>query len=1086
MGNSQVTIVNSLNAGELAPSLKGRVDLEKYHSGCTTARNFFANYRGGVSSRAGLAYVGTCKQQYPTPPRDIPFQFSLNQGYVLEFGELYMRIKVNGGYITEAPKNVISVDTLGNFIVTGHGYSVGDWIFDLGNTGYSNLTWIVAAVSTNTFNVTDLFGNLITSSTPSTGGTVSRVYTVVAPYHAVDLPYLKYTQSADVMTLTCVNTTSNTEYPPYDLARLAQADWTFTKETFGANLSAPAGLIATATSSTTPSTWYSYIVTAVSRSTGEESVGSSQVSVFNNDISLFAGSNNISWAGVAGADYYNVYAAIPSYQVSAPVSSLFGFVGIALGPSFTDTNITPDFTQVPPSHLNPFEEGPITDVIPTAGGSNYSQSTIGYSVTTSTGSGFSGTPVAANGQFAGFYINTQGKNYQPGDTITITDSGGGVATGSFTFSANPGDGTTITVNGQGISFKDSPDTGFPQIYIENTLALTLQALSNALNSNPNVIVNNLPNLSISVATYTSDATHLYITYKVPGTVGNSYTIVAGSGSNATASGSHLAGGGTAGSGATATLTIGPETGTYPGVVAYYQQRRVYGASLNDPDTYWMSKPGLFSNFDFSIPVVDSDSVIGTPWSQQVNGIQFLQPMPGGLVVLTGKGAWQLNGGSQAAITPSTQNAIPQAYNGCHDRIPPIVVNYDILYVQAKGSIVRDLSYNFFVNIYTGTDLTVLSNHLFKNFQIIQWAYSEEPYKLIWLVRDDGTALCLTYLKEQEIYGWTRHDTNGVFVGVCSVTEPTSSANQFNTYYIDATYFIVQRFVEGSWRYYSERMDNRIWDDVEDSYCVDAGLQTVSNYPNGTLTPSASSGNNVTFTSNSGSWTSFYDGYILRAGGGVAVINSVTNADIAIGNWTTPMTDVVLDDPNNTPIPQQQGTWSVSPLVTTITGLNHLNGLTVTALADGSVVPNQVVTNNSITLPNPASLVTVGLPYTCQVQTMYLDFPSGNGSTVQNRRKNISAVGVRVEASRGLQIGADQPDQEDQQNNRTLPWTNMNEIKERNMFVNAGNAVPLYTGDHYKMIISGWDLKGQIAVQQIYPLPANILSLIAYTQLGDDK
>jgi hypothetical protein len=277
LGDTTVAIQTALNAGELSPSLSGRVDLEKFHSGCFTLRNFFTNYKGGVSSRAGLAYVGMTKQQYPTPPRDIPFQFSLNQGYVLEFGELYMRIKSNGAYVTEAAKSA-SVNTSGLFTVTSHGYSNGDWVYDSGNTGFSGLTWIVQNVTTSTFTVTDLFGNPVTSAS-ATSGTVARIYTVVSPYHAVDLPFLKWTQSADVMTLTCVNTSTGTEYPPYDLERLGNTNWTFTQESYGATIMAPTGLIATATSSTTITTWYSYVVTAYSDSTGEESVASDPVSI---------------------------------------------------------------------------------------------------------------------------------------------------------------------------------------------------------------------------------------------------------------------------------------------------------------------------------------------------------------------------------------------------------------------------------------------------------------------------------------------------------------------------------------------------------------------------------------------------------------------------------------------------------------------------------------------------------------------------------------------------------------------------------------------------------------------------------------
>lgn len=964
--SSIVSIQNALSAGELSPSLFGRTDFAKYHEGTSTCRNFYVDYRGGVSSRAGLAYVGTCKQQYPAaPPRDIPFQFSINQGFVLEFGDQYMRIKSNGAYVTETLINVSSVNSTGVFTtVTPHGYSVGDWIFDAGNTHFSGLTWIVINVPNSTqFQVSDLFGaQQISGIPPSTSGTVSRLYTVVAPYAAVDLPYLKYTQSADTMSLTCVNQASSAAYPPYSLVRHGNTNWVFSGDTFAAAISAPSGLAATAESSTTPDTWYSYVVTAVS-DTGEESVASAAVNIENNDISIDAGSNVLSWTATPGASYYNVYGATPSYNTVVPVSTSYGFLGRSFGPNFVDTNIIPDFTQSPPLHNNPFAPGGIIGVSVTAGGTGYVQGTTTFSVTTSTGSGFNGIPVITGGSLTGFIVTSTGSGYALGDTITIT---------------------------------------------------------------------------------------------------------------------------AAGSGATASLVIGPAAGTYPSVVAYYQGRRVYANTLENPDTYFMSKPGLYNNFDSAIPTSATDAITGTPWAQQVNGIQFLVPMPGGLVVLTGKGAWQVNGGSQAAITPSTQTATPQAYNGCSAVVPPIPINYDILYVQSKGSIVRDLSYNFFVNIYTGVDVTILSNHLFTNHQIQQWAWAEEPYKLVWCVRDDGTLLCLTYVKEQEVTSWTRHDTNGLFQGVCSITEPVNpNLDVFSPDLFDAVYVITQRFIRGQWRYYSERMDARVWNDVEDSFCVDSGLSYGQFYPSATISPSAASGSNVVFNLDTSYFSSLNVGNIIRVGGGIATITQFNSPTQVIGNITQTITATLPDDPNSIPIPQPVGQWSLAFPTSSVGGLNHLEGLQVTGLADGSVIPVQTVVNGSITLDEPASKIVIGLPYLAQVQTMYLDHPTGV-STMQNRRKNISAVGVRVEATRGIEVGADQPDSSTLQNSPNVPWTNMNEIKDRTAFNFAGTAAPLFTGDYYKTITSGWDVRGQVAVQQKYPLPANILAIISYYDLGDDR
>ena len=162
-------------------------------------------------------------------------------------------------------------------------------------------------------------------------------------------------------------------------------------------------------------------------------------------------------------------------------------------------------------------------------------------------------------------------------------------------------------------------------------------------------------------------------------------------------------------------------------------------------------------------------------------------MPTGLIALTTNGAWQINGGAGGVatqggpITPATITATPQAYIGAND-IPPIVVNYDILFIQAKGSIVRDITFNIYANIYTGNDITVLSSHLFYGHQLPEWAYAEEPFKAIWCIRDDGVLLGLTMVKEQDMYGWSRHDTRGNFQSVATVTEGS----------LDATYFVVER------------------------------------------------------------------------------------------------------------------------------------------------------------------------------------------------------------------------------------------------------------------------------------------------------
>lgn len=1240
-------IQNSFTGGEIAPALYGRTDLAKWSNGCSVLRNFFVSYRGGASSRAGLRYVGTCLQSgYGPPPRDINFQFNINQGYALEFGDNvvtrsvidaadngdgliritldttqglmtgfstvisgvvgtteangtwtitviddtdidlqdsafsnayvsggtavtsnagYMRIKSNGAYVVEDAQAITAITKAnpGVFSYTSSDYDLfdGDWVYLEGIGGmteFNNLTWIVDNATSSTFTLKDLFGNPVNTlgfSTYTSGGTLSRIYTVPAPYAATDLPFLKFAQSADTMSLCCVNQDTRVEYPTYDLVRNGATDWVFTQVTFDADIAPPTNLAVTASSSTTPSTYYSYVVTAVSAANGEESIASDSAQVINNNISINAGSNLLTWDTVVGADSYNIYRAIPQYGTPVPEGVLYGFIGTSMTGTFVDNNILADFTTVPPLHKNPFARNAITDVTITAGGVGYTQSNVGYTITTALGTGFVGSPVVANGEVVSFVIQSNGQNYGPSDTITIT--GGGGATGYFTFSENPDNTDNMVINGVTWTFVATGPTNVAETLVQSTLAGTLAQLALDLTASPNAL--------LTVAEYTATSTRLNIIYKTSGVGGNAYTLANGT-APVTRSGATLSGGASSG-GATATLTIGDSSGTYPGVVAYFQQRRVYAYTLNRPDTYFMSQPGAYTNFDYSIPITDSDSITGTPWAQQVNGIQALQPMTNGLITLTGNGAWLLNGGDGgAAITPSSQVAQSQAYNGCHDNIPPIVVNYDILYVQSKGSIVRDLAYNFYTNVFTGTDMTVLSSHLFNYRQLQQWAYCEEPYKTIWGARDDGVMLCLTYLKEQDVYAWSRHDTNGFFVGTCSVTEPP----------VDALYCIVKRYVNGQWKYYSERMDNRNWTSAENSFCVDAGLSTTLTYPNATLTPSAAEGtgnitsvniinggsgytaptieaisdtgtgatfsvslsggvitsvtvltdgegyiagavdlriedttgsgatlhavvtNYVTFNTDASVFSADNEGDIIRignnnasvstgitiSGAGKAEIVEYVSATEVVANIIEPITAVIYDNEEAQPVPAIANQWSLATPVSVINGLNHLEGMTVAILADGGVLEQQTVISGSVQLDTPASLVTVGLPYTCQIQSTYLASPDVAGG-LQGKRKNINSIVARVEASRGFTVGTNQPVQSAQPGYANIPWTNMKSPKERNALIEAGNAIPLHTGDVYINVPSEWDEYSTSAVEQKNPLPCNLLALVSTFMVGDN-
>ncbi len=154
-------------------------------------------------------------------------------------------------------------------------------------------------------------------------------------------------------------------------------------------------------------------------------------------------------------------------------------------------------------------------------------------------------------------------------------------------------------------------------------------------------------------------------------------------------------------------------------------------------------------------------------------------------------------------------------------------------------------------------------------------------------------------------------------------------------------------------------------------------------------------------------------------------------------------------------------------VTTVSGLDHLEGLTVSILGDGSVVPDQVVSGGTVTLDGSYSKVTVGLGYSASLETLNLELPV-NG-TVQGQMKKIAQVTVRVKDARGLKVGLDQGA--------------LQEVKQRTTET-LGTAMAPYQGDWAVQIPSEWNRDGRLFCRQSYPLPCTILDLIPEVNPGD--
>lgn len=334
----------NFTGGELAPALHARADLTKYNNGLATLRNFIIHAQGGVSNRAGTHYIDEVRRSNGLV-RLIPFEFNKEQAYILEFGDQYMRVIRNDGIVLESDLVITGATQANPVVITAatHGFNNGDEVFIdqvAGMTELNGNRYIVANQTANTFALNGVDGT--TFGTYIFGGTVARLFTLTTPYLEQDLPLLKFTQSADVMTIV------HPSYQQRNLSRTGHSAWSLDVISYVPTIAAPTGISVTAGGGGggAETKTYEYVVTAIAEN-GEESLQSLQDSV--NTVSLdgthFA---QINWNAVTEADYYNVY------KAESETSDVYGWIGESKTTTYRDYNLLPDVSDTPAEARDPF------------------------------------------------------------------------------------------------------------------------------------------------------------------------------------------------------------------------------------------------------------------------------------------------------------------------------------------------------------------------------------------------------------------------------------------------------------------------------------------------------------------------------------------------------------------------------------------------------------------------------------------------------------------------------------------------------------------------------------------------------------
>ncbi|MDD2967181.1 MAG: hypothetical protein PHN64_06850 [Desulfovibrionaceae bacterium] len=253
-------------------------------------------------------------------------------------------------------------------------------------------------------------------------------------------------------------------------------------------------------------------------------------------------------------------------------------------------------------------------------------------------------------------------------------------------------------------------------------------------------------------------------------------------------------------------------GNNPSTVAFHQQRMVLAGTAHSPQALYLSRTGDFENFRKSRPLQDDDPIEYQLASGTIDAIKWAVSF-GDLLVGTAGCEYRATG-EGGVLTTRNVNISAQSYWGSAG-LHPIIIGNSVLHVQRHGARVRDLYYSLEKDGYAGNDLAIMAPHLFEGHSLRQWAYQQSPASTIWIVRDDGVLLALTYMKEHDIWGWSQHKTQGKVLSVASI----SGAER------DEIILVVQRTLQGAEQIFLERLAPP-WEDktsIEDAFFVDCGL-----------------------------------------------------------------------------------------------------------------------------------------------------------------------------------------------------------------------------------------------------------------------
>jgi hypothetical protein len=545
--------------------------------------------------------------------------------------------------------------------------------------------------------------------------------------------------------------------------------------------------------------------------------------------------------------------------------------------------------------------------------------------------------------------------------------------------------------------------------------------------------------------------------------------------------------------ATPSLTSPPSSlnassDNYPSVVTFFEQRLVFAATNNNPQSIYFSKNGAYTNF--TVGTDDDDALAYTIASNQVNKIEWLSATRV-LVIGTSGGEYVLSTSSDSPVTPTT-TLIRKYSNYGSSTIPPVQVADVTLFLQRNKRKIREFRYVGDVdeNGYTAPDMTILAEHITRG-GITDMAYQQEPDSIVWCLRADGTLLGMTYRREEQVVAWHKHLIGGV-VGTTTVTvgsvtssfggktvtltkgdgsSVTFTADPTGTSSASSTLHFIPVLSNSNTT--ATNLATTINNHTDFTASASSAAVTIKSSIGQVVTVTSSDDNNLRCVSQTNAVVESIATLPSDSGEDEVymvvkrTINSLTKRyverfkSIDFGTKTEEgfFCDSALTFPgvDDWPTPVDYSTART----TAMTGLWHLEGQIISITANGAAHAVRTVSDGDVTLSYESTLAVMGLGYVSRMQTLRLESGSADG-TSQGKPKRIHGVTVRLLNTVGLDIGTDS--------------SSLETVAFRDSSMAASEAVPLFTGDKEVAFTGTYYENDKVYLRQSQALPLTILAI----------